>query len=154
MSMPRLASCALVVLGLALMPGCRSLIHADQWFDMDEEYDVEFSVLWGTIKHTLGEKYETIEWERSAEGVLRTGWKEELNYLAGEGYREKAHVKVVKGERGYRVYVRVARESNEEPIYTLESRHARWASADDNSARAQHLVGLIHVRMASIIEEK
>ncbi len=153
MSMSRLASCSLVVFCLALMPGCRSWMHTEQWQDMEEEYDVEFSILWSAIKLTLVEQFETIEWERSGEGILRTGWDEHLSYLAGQGYREQAHIRVVKGEKGSRIYVRVARETNEEPIYTLESKHARWQNADDNPARAQHLVGLIHMKMASLTED-
>jgi len=150
----RLAMVAfLAALGLTFpaIQGCASWAHPAQWQDMDVEYDVGFPILWNAIKLTLIEKFHTIERERSAEGTLVTGWEEELNYLAGQGFREQAHIHAKKGEKGWRVYVRVVRQSNEEPIYTLESKHARWQAADDNESRAQYLVGLIHSKLKALV---
>ncbi len=125
--------------------GCSST--AEQWQAMEAQYQVPFPVMWSAVKLTLVEQFDTIEYERSADGDLRTGWKEDLNYLVGYGLREQAHVQVRKGEKGWRVRVRVTRQENEEPIYTTDSSRARWAEADDNAARALHLVGLIHVKL-------
>ncbi len=140
---------------LLLLCSCNSLIYKEKWESMGEaEYNVDFSILWEGIKLTLIEHFDTVELERSSEGILRTGWKEDLNYLVGQGLREQAHIKVAKGEKGWAVKVRVAREINEEPIYTLDPKRARWAATNDNTGGAQHLVGLIHIKMKVILDDK
>lgn len=142
------ASIVALALPLAVVAGFSGCsTHSAQWQAMDAQYQVPFPVMWSAVKLTLVEQFDTIEYERSADGDLRTGWKEDLNYLVGYGLREQAHVEVRKGDKGWRVRVRVARQENEEPIYTTDASRARWAEADDNAARALHLVGLIHVKL-------
>lgn len=146
-----LCTVALAVV-LAVSSGCGSLFDPVQWHDMGTEYDVDLAIVWDAVRLTLMDEFRTIEYERSAQGVLVTGWDEELSYLTGEGIREQAHIQVDKGEKGYKVRVRVRRDRNEEPIYTEVSRNARWRPTQDNSARAQRLVGLIHGKLKAAME--
>jgi hypothetical protein len=150
--MPKLLPALVLAFALSAAPACRSWFFGEQWYDMGTEYDVDFSIVWDAVRLTLIDEFKTLEYERSAEGVLVTGWDEQLSYLAGEGFREQAHIRVEKGEKGYRVLVRVKRDVNEEPIYTLESRNARWRPTEDNAARAQHLVGLIHIKLKAVTD--
>jgi hypothetical protein len=151
----KIQHCLLVCVALLLGPaaGCRSWFYSPDWQHFDAEYDVDFPVLWSAIKLTLIDQFETLEIERAGDGTMTTGWDEHLSMLPGEGVREQAWIRVEKGEKGYKVFVRVKREANDEPIYTMESKHARWQEVADNPAKAQHLVGLIHVKMQALVEK-
>ena len=139
----------LLVLGA---PGCKSLFVSEQWEDMGTEYDVEFRFVWDAVKLVLIDEFGSLQYERPDEGLMISGWQERLSFMAGEGVREQAHVRVEKGEKGYKVFVRIATETNEEPIHTLDPRYARWEAADDNPGKAQRIVGLIHIRLKTVIE--
>jgi hypothetical protein len=149
----KVITAALLAGMLAGVFGCASWFRKEHWADMDAAYDVDFPIVWDAVKWTLVERFDSLEYERAADGEIRTGWKEHLSFLAGQGYREQAWVKVEKdGEKGYRVKVRVLRDTNEEPVYTTVSKHARWKAADDDEAAANHLVGLIHMKLKSALD--
>lgn len=143
---------ALLLACAALGGGCSSLMHDEQWQSMEAQYEVDFAILWEAVKLTLIEQFSTVEYERANEGILHTGWKEQLNYLAGAGVRERAFVNVRKADKGWAIRVRVEREANREPVRTLDPRYAKWERIDDNAARAQHMVGLVHIKLKAITE--
>lgn len=148
----RVIAVALLAGMLAGTIGCSSWFRKEHWADMDAVYDLEFPIVWNAVKWTLVERFTQLEHERAADGEIRTAWKEHLSFLAGQGFREQAYVKVEKVEGGYRVKVRVLRDTNEEPIYTTVSQNARWSAADDDEAAANHLVGLIHLKLKSAMD--
>lgn len=145
-----LGALALAFTFSSVFSGCSSI--DENWQTMDTQYDVDFAIAWEAVKLTLVEQFDTVEYERASEGVIRTGWKQELNYLVGAGVREKAIVNVKKADKGWAIRVRVPREENQEPIRTLDPRYAKWEQIADNAARAQHMVGLIHIKMKAITE--
>jgi hypothetical protein len=147
---PAIIAAALILLFGA--PGCKSWFTSAQWEEMGTEYDVDFAIVWDAVKLTLIDEFGALEFERPAEGLVVTGWQEHLSFMAGQGFREQAHVQVVKGEKGYKVLVRVATETNEEPIHTLDPRYARWEASEDRPGKAQRIVGLVHIRLQAVID--
>jgi len=133
-------------------PGCKSLFISEKWEDMGTEYELEFRFIWDAVKLVLIDEFGSLQSEKPHEGTLVTGWQEHLSFMAGEGTREQAHVYVEKGEKGYKVHVRIATETNEEPIHTLDPRYARWEAGEDNPEKAQRIVGLIHIQLQAIID--
>jgi hypothetical protein len=133
-------------------PGCKSWFVSEQWQDMGTEYDLEFRFIWDAVKLVLIDEFGSLESERPHEGLMVTAWQEHLSFMAGEGTREQAHVYVEKGEKGFKVHVRIATATNEEPIRTLDPRYARWEAGEDNPEKAQRIVGLIHIRLQAIID--
>ena len=84
---------------------------------------------------------------------VTTGWRLDLAPFKGEGFRTQAHVRYEKAAPGkYRVFVRVARESNEDLAHPMDPSYAKWKRAPDDTVQAQIIIQHIKAWMAGDLE--
>lgn len=88
-----------------------------------------------------------------AKRVALTGWRFSLAPFKGQGYRQRARLKLTPKEDGrYEIALHVEKETNEDVVRPMELEYAKWEEAPDDLEAAQILLARIEARLGGAID--
>lgn len=82
--------------------------------------------------------------------TIVSGWKTQLAPFRGDGFRERAHLKLAPTTAGqWRVEVRVEREDNMDIKRPMDPSYAEWKPAPDNAEAAELILERVRAFLSS-----
>jgi len=144
-----------VYLGLALGAGACNFggEHPEMWQTQELGAPSE-NVMWTVVAQELDHLDFPVGTDVDPVTLtMETGWRLQLAPFRGEGYREKAFVRLRGLEGGrYEVEARVARENNMDMVRPLDLGHAKWEPVGDDVEMTQLLLQRVLARVGSELE--
>lgn len=85
--------------------------------------------------------------------VATTGWKNSLAPFKGQGYRQRARLRLEPLEGGkYKLFLQVEMDTNEDIFRPMELEYAKWETHEDDVQTAQILISEIDARIGAALE--
>ena len=144
----------LAVLLLSLSAACMSGSKGpDQWSSMKSSAPTEDVVWEVALLAAIDEEYPMGSGVDPATRSATSGWRTSLAPFKGEGYRQRAWMRLEPQADGtFMVFLRVEKETNEDLSRPMELQYAKWEKAPDDVESAELLLAQIRARLGETIE--
>ena len=146
-------------LGLAALPLCLALACSiaantpDQWMTMKAKAPTE-DVIWEVaLLAALDADYPLGAGVDPATRSATSGWRNSLAPFKGDGYRQRAHMRLEpQADGSYVVSLRVEKQTNEDLVRPMDLQYAKWEDAPDDVEATQILMTQIRARLGDQLE--
>lgn len=146
-------------LGLAALPlllcvACMSGSNTpDQWLTMTAKAPTE-DVIWEVaLLAAIDADYPLGAGVDPATRSATSGWRNSLAPFKGDGYRQRAHMRLEpQADGSYVISLRVEKQTNEDLVRPMDPQYAKWEDAPDDVEATQILMTQIRARLGDPLE--